>query len=55
MYVTHTQLLCYCYYIFTFILFYFISVFIMCFVHERLARILRATSIPRYDFNELIE
>ena len=27
----------------------------MRFIHEPLARILRATSIPRYDFNKLID
>ena len=37
------------------LLFYFISVFIMRFTHEPLARILRATSIPRYVFNKWIE
>ena len=33
----------------------FYSVFVMRFIHEPLARILRAASIPRYDLNELID
>ena len=34
---------------------FFISVFVMCFIHEPLGQISMAASIPRYDFNKLID
>ena len=41
--------------VFIYLLLFFISVFVMRFIHEPLARILRATSILCYDFNKLID
>ena len=34
---------------------FFSSLLVMCFIHEPLARILRATSIPHNDFNKFID
>ena len=37
------------------LLLFFSFAVVMHFIHELLARILRATLIPRYDFNKLID
>ena len=45
----------YCYFVIIYLIFSLIFILVMRFIHEPLARILRETSIPRNDFNKLID